>query len=168
MNITALGTSKIASNGSATTSWYGNSSIAGTAFIDCGSPKMFLPGSSAMDTVISVGGEYNSNLTNSFIPCSARNDTKTTVDVKLGGSDPDGPLIKIPLSSLVEPYTGTGNVTLNGEEACSFGLSLGPDGFEVLGDAFIKGAYILFDMDKHTVSLAQAKLNVEERDIVAV
>jgi hypothetical protein len=168
VNATALGTSTVASNGSTTTSWYGNSSIAGTAFIDCGSPKMFLPAGSAMNAIIAAGGEYNTDLSTTFIPCSARNDTKTTVDVKLGGSDPGGPLIKIPLSSLVEPYTGSGNVTLNGEKACSFGLSLGPDGFEVLGDAFIKGAYILFDMDKHTVSLAEAKLLVEERDIVAV
>lgn len=129
---------------------------------------MYLPGNSAMNAIFSVGGEYKPNLTNTFIPCSARNDTKTTVDVKLGGSDPDGPLIKIPLSSLVEPYTGASNVTLDGEEACSFGLSIGPDGFEVLGDAFIKGTYILFDMDKHTVSLAEARLNVEERDIIAV
>ncbi|CRG82858.1 hypothetical protein PISL3812_00204 [Talaromyces islandicus] len=168
VNITALGTSTVASNGSTTTTWFGNSSIAGTAFIDCGSPKMYLPAGSSMNAILNSGGKYDPNLQTTFIPCSAINDTKTTVDVKLGGSDPDGPLIKVRMSDLVAPYTGNGNVTFGGEEACSFGLSPGPDGFEVLGDAFIKGAYILFDMDKHTVSLAEAKLNVEERDIVAV
>jgi hypothetical protein len=129
---------------------------------------MFLPAGASMGAIIATGGKYNPDLSTTFIPCSARNDTKTTVDIKLGGSDPDGPLIKVPLSSLVAPYTGNSNVTLDGEEACSYGLSPGPDGFEVLGDAFIKGAYILFDMDKHTVSLAEAKLNANERDIVAV
>lgn len=168
MNITSLGTSTIANNGSQITSWYGNDSIAGLAFIDCGSPKMFLPADSAMNAIIAAGGQYNYNLTTSLIPCSARDNLETTIDVKLGGSDPDGPLIKVPLGILVSPYTGTTKPTINGEEACSFGLSLGPDGFEVLGDAFIKGAYILFDMDKHTVSLAEARLNILDRDIVAV
>lgn len=122
-----------------------------------------------MGVISSVGAEYASNDVYSLIACSAINDTTTFVDVKLGGSDPNGPLIKIPLSNLVDPYTGTRkNATVNGEQACEFGVSPGPTDFQVLGDAFIKGAYILFNMDDHTVSLANVKLDVEERDIVAV
>lgn len=130
---------------------------------------MFLPAGGSIDAIYSLGGEYNSDLTYSLIPCSAANDTMSTVDIQLGPGD-DGPLVKIHLSELVEPYLGddSGNVTVNGQEACSFGLSPGPNGFQVLGDAFIRGVYILFNMGEHTVSMAQAKYGVDERDVVAV
>ncbi|KAH8697201.1 aspartic peptidase domain-containing protein [Talaromyces proteolyticus] len=169
VNLTALGLSTVSSNGSSPITWFGNSSIAGAAFIDCGSPKMFLPGGGSMNLIPNVGGVYDPEASSSLIPCSAINDTKTFVDIQLGGSDPNGPLIKIPISNLVEPYTGTKkNVSINGEKACSFGLSPGPDDFQVLGDAFIKGAYTLFNMDTHSVSMANVKLNTEKSDIVAV
>lgn len=168
MNLTALGTTSLASNGSSTTSWYGNSSVAGAAFIDCGSPKMFLPSAGSIDVIYNSGGEWDSDLTFSLIPCSARDDTTTFVDVQLGGSDPNGPLIQIPVSELVEPYPTNPNLTINGEPACSFGVSPGPDGFQVLGDAFIRNTYIVFNMDNHTVSLGNVILNATDSNIVAL
>lgn len=130
---------------------------------------MFLPADGSISAIYSLGGEYDSDLTYTLIPCSAVNDTTSTVDIQLGPGD-QGPLVKIHLSELIEPYLGedSGNVTVNGEPACSFGLSPGPDGFQVLGDAFIRGVYILFNMEEHTVSIAQAKYGVEESDVVAV
>jgi Eukaryotic aspartyl protease len=103
-----------------------------------------------------------------LIPCSAKNETSIFVDVQLGGSDPNGPLIKIPIHQLVDPYIGSTNPTIDGEEACSFGVSPGPDGFQVLGDAFLRGAYVVFNMDNYTVSIAEIKLNVDESNIIAL
>ncbi|OKL55819.1 hypothetical protein UA08_08816 [Talaromyces atroroseus] len=165
INLTAIGTSTISSDGSSSTSWYGNSSVAGAAFIDSGSPKIFVPGNGAMNVILDLGGEYDYSLSSSLIPCSAKNKTDVTVDVLLGGSN--GPLIQIPIHQLIEPYTG-GNVTIDGEEACSFGVSPGPDGFQILGDAFLRGAYTVFNMDNHTVSVADIKLNVKESKIIAL
>ncbi|RYP92841.1 hypothetical protein DL770_001012 [Monosporascus sp. CRB-9-2] len=162
LNLTGVG---VTVDGSDTT-WFSNSSVTGPAFLDSGSPKAFLPASSSISLILSVGASYDPSLTMSVIPCSAQyrpDAASTTIDFAFGGSNEA--VIRVPLEQMIERYPDPNPPMIGGETACSFGISPGPDGFMVLGDAFIRGAYAVHDLEKKTLGLANAKLNVTESEI---
>jgi hypothetical protein len=49
------------------------------------------------------------------------------ITIRLGGSGPNEPLIQIFIYELVKPYMSHDEVTINGEETCSFDVSPGPN-----------------------------------------
>ncbi|KAK8016174.1 acid protease [Apiospora rasikravindrae] len=84
-----------------------------------------------------------------------------TFDFRLGG--PDGPLIRVPLHQMVidlRPY-----VSEHGANMCLFGIVPSPSAnnddsdIYVLGDTFLRSAYVVFDLTNNQVALAQAKPN---------
>ncbi|KAH8890058.1 acid protease [Thozetella sp. PMI_491] len=162
VNLTALGTTVKGEE----TNWYANGSVAGRAFIDSGAPKAFLPGSGSVAALMNLGGQWRGDLQQSIMACSRIADTETTVDFAFG---PDDIVVAhVPVSELIDPFPDTVAPTIGGEIACSFGLGPGPDGFQVLGDGFIRGSYIVFNMDAKTVGFGQVKYNVTESEIVAI
>lgn len=88
----------------------------------------------------------------------------------------NGPIIKIPFSELAFPIPdwmqpGSGPLTFEDEEqetaACGFGLTpFDTEGMMVLGQTFMRSAYIVFDHDDMTVGLANVRWNVTESNIV--
>lgn len=73
-----------------------------------------------------------------------------------GGAN--GITINVPLSAVLQDAGGTFG---NGDEAC-FLLMQAADATlpnTILGDAFLRSAYVVYDLDSNQISLAQAKLN---------
>ncbi|KAA8570034.1 hypothetical protein EYC84_002371 [Monilinia fructicola] len=81
-------------------------------------------------------------------------------------------MIKIPLSELIFPLTNPIYALYDGDvlpdlpfsgEACAFGIFNGSDGYYVLGDTFLRSAYVVYDLDNNQVGLAQANFEASNK-----
>lgn len=69
----------------------------------------------------------------------------------------NGPKINVSVSQLVFPLPG---VTFkDGTDACSFGIEKSPDGTVILGDTFLRSAYVVYDLDNKQIAMANTNLN---------
>ena len=138
-----------------------------TVILDSGSPNMYLPSplfqsiSSAMNTTIQFGFSY--------VPCAERK-VHSSLEFGLGG--PSGPRINVPYSALIYPFGAPANigpvVASDGTQLCYLGVN-GTDGPNyLLGDTFIRSAYLVYDVDNQQVAMAQARYDVDEENIVEI
>jgi len=106
------------------------------------------------------------------VPCSS--EEEGSIDFQFDNLE-DGPVIKVPFSELAFPLpewlqAGSDGINLeDGEKTatCGFGLSpLATEGMMLLGQTFLRSAYIAFDHDDMTVGLANARWNVTDSNIV--
>lgn len=90
------------------------------------------------------------------VPCSYAN-SNATIRYTFGGSD--GPSIDVPLSQLVfgEILPSDVYISGTGDDACDMGLSGPIDGSVILGDTFLRNAYVVYDLDNYQVAIAPAK-----------
>ena len=85
---------------------------------------------------------------------------------ELGG--PDGAVIEVPMDELVIPLGPEGIPNPrweNGVEVCQFGIRPSSDNEVVLGDTFMRSAYVVYDLEDDMIALAQAKHGVSEANI---
>lgn len=96
-------------------------------------------------------GAVNTGSETYTVPCSYSN-SNATVTYQFGGSD--GPSIVVPLSEMI------GGQTVNHFSAKSGGCDLGVagpiDGQVILGDTFLRSAYVVYDISNYQVAIAQA------------
>jgi hypothetical protein len=83
---------------------------------------------------------------------------------------PDGALIYIPLDEMIVPIPATWK-TRRDEDICLFGLAPAEDsdvsnGTVVLGETFLRSAYVVFDLENKKINLANAKWDVTDSHIV--
>ncbi|KAH7037421.1 aspartic peptidase domain-containing protein [Microdochium trichocladiopsis] len=78
-----------------------------------------------------------------------------------------GPVIKVPFREFIVDNINNknnNNITLppdlGFENACSFGLLDSNNSLPILGQNFLRSAYVVHDLDHHRIGLAQANLNV--------
>jgi hypothetical protein len=78
--------------------------------------------------------------------------------------------IKVPYSEMLIPQTAPPYVYLNnGNIACQFGLTPAEDDRNfILGDTFLRSAYVVFDLDQETVAIAQTIFNTTDSNIVEI
>ncbi|KAI0965003.1 aspartic peptidase domain-containing protein [Xylaria arbuscula] len=89
--------------------------------------------------------------------------TDTTLDFQFGGGD--GPLVKVPIDELVldnvKAYIALGlqiPADLPFHNVCTFGIQ--PlSGISLLGDTFLRSAYVAYDLSHKKIALTQANLN---------
>lgn len=91
------------------------------------------------------------------VPCGFAN-TNATISYTFGGSD--GPTVVVPMSETI----GTSQ-----ENECVFGFGPAIGGISILGDTFLRSAYVVFDIDNAVVAIAQAAENKQATSsIVAI
>ncbi|TGJ84810.1 hypothetical protein E0Z10_g3988 [Xylaria hypoxylon] len=95
----------------------------------------------------------------------------TTLNFHFGESD--GPVIKVPIDELVidnvKGYIGLGLELpdLPFDNVCSFGIQ--PlDGIYLLGDTFLRSAYVVYDLTHKKIALAQANLNATGTNVMEI
>ena len=129
--------------------------------LDSGSPNTYLPTAIADSVATRLDATTQQNFT--YVSCSLRQDQSQSLDFSFGGSP--GPKIKVPVSELIYPYgapSNIGNVTAeDGTELCYLGLIGNPGPLAILGDTFIRSAYIVYDVDNLQVSMAPAVYGAE-------
>ncbi len=124
--------------------------------LDTGTTLMYLPNSNVVSLAKSIGAAKSNDGNGNQIyvgPCVSNNPNTKTLDFTFGCVT-----IKVPLSNFQTPLNGqSGNNKL-----CSLDIiptSSSSSGINILGDSFLRSAYIVFDLDNQQASIAQANLN---------
>lgn len=123
--------------------------------LDTGTTLTFLPTALVSKINDAVGAQYYPGATNgvTIIPCSKNNDS-LSINFHFG-SQLLGPTINVEISQLVLGGLGT----LNGVQMCQFGLYASDGSYpNTLGTTFLRSAYVLFDLDRQRIGLAQARV----------
>ncbi|KAI0841573.1 acid protease [Hypoxylon sp. FL0890] len=144
----------------------GNSTIADNqalaVLLDSGSSLTYLPDDMVETIYEAVDAEYDSSESAAYVPCSLA-DEADTLDFVFSG-----PKISVEMNELVlDLVTANGQrpTFSNGVTACLFGIAPAGSGTNVLGDTFLRSAYVVYDLDNNEISLAQTKFNTTESNI---
>lgn len=106
-----------------------------------------------------------------YVSCDYLNDANFTFDFQFGGSD--GPIVKVPVDEMVlnnvQGYIELGLAvpTLPFDNVCSFGIQPSSD-YYLLGDTFLRSAYVVYDLTNKQIGLAQANLNSTDSNVVEI
>ncbi|CAL9730774.1 hypothetical protein MOUN0_K03708 [Monosporozyma unispora] len=124
---------------------------------------IYLPTSAIIQIAIQLGATYVQSLDGWLVPCDIAG-MGAHLDFTF-----DGMVISVPIMDLltrtIDPATSTEMHFSDGEPACLLKLSSNANmGFNVLGTAFLKNAYVAMDMEGSMVAIAQAK-NVTEAGV---
>ncbi|KAI0969254.1 aspartic-type endopeptidase [Xylaria arbuscula] len=126
--------------------------------LDSGSSLTYLPDELVDIIYEQVDAQYDSSAGAAYVPCSlASNTSLSTLDFTFSS-----PTISVDMGELVLDLVTSngGRPTFNdGTEACLFGVAPAGDGTNVLGDTFLRSAYVVYDIDNNQISLAQTKFN---------
>ena len=156
--LTGLG---IGSSGTSSTSSSG--SLPAPVLLDSGSSLIYLPNDLATEIFNQVNAVYDSNAGAAYVDCSlANNDTSISFSFS-------GATISVPYKELVlsagTSSTGQQLTFQNGLPACIFGIAPADDSTPVLGDAFLRSAYVVYDLSNNEISLAQTNFNSSSDNI---
>ncbi|OTA98934.1 hypothetical protein M426DRAFT_68797 [Hypoxylon sp. CI-4A] len=130
--------------------------------LDSGSSLTYLPDDMVESIYDAVSAQYDSSEGAAYVPCSLADET-ATLDFVFSG-----PKISVDMNELVlDLITTSGRrpTFSNGVTACLFGISPAGSGTNVLGDTFLRSAYVVYDLDNNEISLAQTNFNTTESNI---
>lgn len=132
--------------------------------VDSGSSLTYLPDNLVTALYKQVGATYDSQQQTAFVPCSLAHNT-STIDFKF-----TSPVISVPMSEMViNPGTGSQTTFRDGTAACIFGVApAGQGGISVLGDTWIRSAYVVYDLANNEISLAQTNFNSASSNILEI
>ncbi|KAI1143903.1 acid protease [Hypoxylon sp. FL0543] len=130
--------------------------------LDSGSSLTYLPDDMVESIYEAVDAEYDSSESAAYVPCSLANQGDTLDFVF------SGPKISVEMNELVLDLVmanGQRPTFSNGVTACLFGISPAGSGTNVLGDTFLRSAYVVYDIDNNEISIAQTNFNTTESNI---
>ncbi|KAL7626825.1 hypothetical protein AAE478_003599 [Parahypoxylon ruwenzoriense] len=147
----------------------GNTTIADdqalAVLLDSGSSLTYLPDSMVEGIYEEVDAQYDASQGAAYVPCALADQT-ATLDFTFSG-----PKISVEMNELVlDLVTASGRrpTFSNGVTACLFGVSPAGSGTNVLGDTFLRSAYIVYDLDNNEISIAPTNFNTTESNIVEI
>lgn len=138
--------------------------------LDSGTTATYVPDDMAQQILDGVGA-INSNELGMIIPCSFGASTDTFA---FGFGGAGGPTINVSFSEFVMPiYDEEGNTYQfphTKEDVCGWGLlSSGPPGGPILlGDTFLRSAYVVYDLENNQVGIAQTDFNATDSNVVEI
>ncbi|RYO75429.1 hypothetical protein DL766_010017 [Monosporascus sp. MC13-8B] len=130
--------------------------------LDSGSSLTYLPETWVRKIYRKVGAQYDSSNGAAYVPCALAG-SSDTLDFTFSE-----PRISVAMDELVlNIYTayGTRPTFSNGVDACLFGIAPAGAGTKVLGDTFLRSAYVVYDLDGNEISLAQTNFNATRSSV---
>lgn len=127
------------------------------ALLDSGSSLMYLPNDITQTIYDSLGASYDSEQGAAFVDCSLGN-SDGTIDFTFSS-----PTIKVALNELVI-VAGIDR----GQEVCILGIGPAGSSTPVLGDTFLRSAYVVYDIANNEISLAQTNFNSTSNNIMEI
>ncbi|KAK8049919.1 aspartic-type endopeptidase protein [Apiospora phragmitis] len=130
--------------------------------LDSGSSLTYLPDTMVDDIYRSVGAQYDPSEGAAYVPCAVAQN-KTTIDFTFSS-----PTIRVGMDELVLDLVTTSGkrpTFSNGVPACLFGIAPAGAGTNVLGDTFLRSAYVVYDLANNQISLAPTNFNSTESDV---
>lgn len=130
--------------------------------LDTGSSLTYLPTAMAQAIYEIVDAQYDSSASAAYVPCSlAQNSSKLVFTFS-------GATISVDMTELVIDVGTTNGRRLrfsDGTLACIFGIAPVGQHTAVLGDTFLRSAYVVYDLANNEISLAQTTFNATATDI---
>lgn len=133
--------------------------------LDSGSTLTYLPTDMAEALFNEVNAVWVDNVGAAYAPCNLA-DSGRTLEFNFSGA-----VITVPFNELfIEAGTVNGQELQleSGERACIFGISEVGDHLAVLGDTFLRSAYVVYDLENNEVSLANTVFNATDSNIRAI
>ncbi|KAK0253000.1 hypothetical protein B0A54_09911 [Friedmanniomyces endolithicus] len=134
------------------------SNLATPALLDSGSSLMYLPNNIVQTIYNDVGAQYDSSQGAAFVNCNLAKST-ATLDFTFSS-----PTIRVAMSELVI----VAGYDSHNQPLCIIGISPVDGGTPVLGDTFIRSAYIVYDMTNNEISIAQTRFNSTTDNILEI
>ncbi|KAH7133414.1 aspartic peptidase domain-containing protein [Dactylonectria estremocensis] len=137
--------------------------------LDSGTTLSYLPDDMASQVWNEVGAYYDSNYGLAVLPCSYATH-EGTFTFGFGGSD--GPEIVVAMDELVIDLTNGNQPEFSsgeykGELVCEFGIQNYTSSIYLLGNSFLRSAYVVYDLVNNEIGLAQTDFNATESNVVA-
>lgn len=147
-----------------------SSNYSSTVTLDSGADGLFLPSPlyRAVTSTLPLSFAHQSHIFCSDAGLDAH------LAIVLEGAEGRTAKLKIPMSNLVVPvYRGSFNSTepyrtADGRDICALSVNAGSATEFLLGDPFLRSAYVFYNLDQKTISLAQARYNDGSSRVVAV
>lgn len=133
--------------------------------LDSGSSLTYLPDPITEAIYEQVSAQYDSQEGAAYVPCSLASN-KTTLDFTFSS-----PTISVPMDELVIDILSTNGRPLtfsDGTKACLFGIAPAGSSTSVLGDTFIRSAYLVYDLANNEISIAQTNFNATTNNVVEI
>jgi hypothetical protein len=139
---------------------FGNTVIAENqalaVLLDSGSSLTYLPDAMTEAIYEQVDAQYDSSEGAAYVPCSlATNSTSLNFTFTT-------PTIAVAMNELVIEVSSSNGRQLtfsDGTPACLFGIAPAGSSTSVLGDTFIRSAYLVYDLANNEISMAQTNFN---------
>ncbi|OKL56926.1 putative aspartic-type endopeptidase opsB [Talaromyces atroroseus] len=152
---------EITLSNSTTTASYSSGSLPAAVLLDSGSSLTYLPDYIVEGLYNDLGVVYEESTEAGYIPCSMMNkDINITYTFS-------SPAIPVSISELVLE-DGTGLTFDDGTAACVFGIAPAGDSTPILGDTFLRSAYVVYDLTNNEISLAPTKFNSDETNVLEI
>ncbi|KAJ5491605.1 aspartic-type endopeptidase opsB [Penicillium diatomitis] len=150
----------VAMTNSSGTTTYNTQALPSAVLLDSGSSLSYLPNDivrllyNDLDVALDQSG-------NGYLPCRLASE-----DIKVSFTF-TSPTIEVSMSELLLDV-GSGLTFNNGDRACAFGIAPAGNSMAVLGDTFLRSAYVVYDLANHEISLAKTNFNSTEDHIVEI
>lgn len=137
--------------------------------LDSGTTLSYLPTDLARQVWQEVGAIYSPEVGVAVLPCSMQN---SKGHFSFGFAGPSGPRINVGMDELVLDLTsGTPPTFLTGQyrgqDVCQFGIQNFTSAPYLLGDTFLRSAYVVYDLVNNQVGIAETDFNSTDSNIVA-
>ncbi|EAS37279.3 aspartyl protease 2 [Coccidioides immitis RS] len=134
--------------------------------LDTGSSLTYLPDVITNEIFDAVSAVWDPNFGAAYVPCELANYDAQFV---FTFSEPS---ISVSMDEMViSPGTSPTGETLrfrDGTEACIFGIAPAQVNIAILGDTFLRSAYVVYDLENNEISLAQTRFNVTNNEILEI
>ncbi|CCX16180.1 aspartic peptidase domain-containing protein [Pyronema domesticum] len=140
-------------------------SFAVPVLLDTGTTYTYLPSDLYNEIALQVGANINDGTGVPTAPCDIRN-YNGSVDFSFSGA-----IIRVPVNELVVDayaFDGSPATYFDGTPLCYFGIMDAGEDNNVLGDTFLRSAYIVFDLDNQEISIAPAIYNATDSNIIEI
>ncbi|OAA64180.1 aspartic-type endopeptidase [Niveomyces insectorum RCEF 264] len=134
--------------------------------LDSGSSLTYLPDALVQAIYNQVGANYDASEGAAYVPCSLANRADASLSFAFSG-----PTITVGVDELVlDLVTANGRrpTFRNGQPACLFGIAPAGGGTNVLGDTFLRSAYVVYDLGNNQISLAQTVFNTSASNVLEI
>lgn len=138
--------------------------------LDSGTTLSYLPSDIAEQIWTEVGATYTPEVGLALLPCRMQ---KSEGHFSFGFAGPDGPRINVSMDELVLDLVTSGppptfiSGPFEGEDACEFGIQNSTKSPFLLGDTFLRSAYVVYDLVNNEIGIAQTDFNATGSNIVA-
>lgn len=152
----------------------GSDTLTSTSFpvpvvLDSGTTLSYVPQDLAEQIWKETGAVYNAEVGLAVIPCSL---ATSGGHFTFGFGGPDGATINVAMDELVLDLFSGGGATFSsgqfkGESACEFGIQNSTSDPYLLGDTFLRSAYVVYDLVNNEIALGQTDFNATSSNIIA-